>query len=59
LLAAQAAARIREVFGVELELRSFLESPVVAALAKQLALRLKARNTMPTRDDTDREEIEL
>jgi amino acid adenylation domain-containing protein len=59
LLAAQAAARIREVFGVELELRAFLEAPVVAAIAKQLALKLKARNTMPTGDDTDREEIEL
>ena len=59
LLAAQAAARIREVFGVALELRAFLESPVVAALAKELDLRLQAGNTTRIRDDTDREEIEL
>ena len=59
LLAAQAAARIREVFGVALELRAFLESPVVAALARELDLRLQAGNTTCIRDDTDREEIEL
>ena len=59
LLAAQAAARIREVFGVALELRAFLESPVVAALARELDLRLQAGNTTRIRDDTDREEIEL
>jgi amino acid adenylation domain-containing protein len=59
LLAAQAAARIREVFGVALELRAFFESPVVAALARELDLRLQAGNTIRIRDDTDREEIEL
>jgi acyl-CoA synthetase (AMP-forming)/AMP-acid ligase II/acyl carrier protein len=59
LLAAQAAARIRTAFGVALELRTFLESPTVAVLAKQLDLRLQADSTTPIRDDTDREEIEL
>jgi acyl carrier protein len=59
LLAAQAAARIREVFGVALELRAFLESPVVAALAKQLELRLQPDTAIPIRGDTDRQEIEL
>ena len=49
LLAAQAAARIREAFGVGLELRTFLESPTVAALAKEIELRLKPADTAPTR----------
>src|SRR5262249_33270008 len=56
LLAAQVATRIKEAFGVGLELRTFLESPTVAALAKHIATRIKAT---PAIDDTDREEIEL
>jgi acyl carrier protein len=59
LLAAQAAARIRTVLGVSLELRTFLEAPTVAALAKQLAARLQAECPISVADDTDREEIEL
>jgi hypothetical protein len=58
LLAAQAAARIREAFGVGLELRTFLESPTVAALAKQIEIRIKPADITPI-DDADREEIEL
>jgi amino acid adenylation domain-containing protein len=56
LLAAQVATRIKEAFGVGLELRTFLESPTVAALAKHIATRIKPT---PAIDDTDREEIEL
>jgi hypothetical protein len=56
LLAAQAAGRIKEAFGLGLELRTFLESPTVAALAKHIATRIKPT---PAMDDTDREEIEL
>jgi amino acid adenylation domain-containing protein len=59
LLAAQAAARIREAFGVGLELRTFLEFPTVAALAKQIHVRIKTAGTTPIDDGMDREEIEL
>jgi acyl carrier protein len=59
LLAAQAAARITEVYGLNFELRTFLERPTVAALAKHIELRIKAADTTPSTDDTDREEIEL
>ena len=58
LVAAQAAARIKETFGVGLELRTFLESPTVAALAKYKEIRIEAAYT-PITDNTDREEIEL
>lgn len=59
LLAAQTAARIRESFGVSLELRTFLESPTIAALAKEIEIRIRAVDTTPSTRDTDREEIEL
>ena len=59
LLAAQAAARIRETLGVGLDLRTFLESPTVAALAKEIQGLLKPADTTPGTEDTDREEIEL
>ena len=59
LLAAQAASRIKEAFGLGLELRTFLESPTVAAFAKHIATRIKPLYPTPAIDDTDREEIEL
>jgi acyl-coenzyme A synthetase/AMP-(fatty) acid ligase len=59
LLAAQAAARIRTVLGVSLDLRTFLEAPTVAALAKQLTDRLQAESSMPGGGELGREEIEL
>ena len=59
LLAAQAATRIKEVFGLGVELRTFLESPTVGALAKHIASRIKPAYPTPGIDDTDREEIEL
>ena len=60
LLAAQTAARIRETFGVGLELRTFLESPTIVALAKEIADSNKSSKTPHlAQDDTDREEIEL
>ena len=59
LLAAQAGARIKETFGVGLELRTFLELPTVAALAKHIEIQIKAADSTPIIDDTDREEIEL
>jgi hypothetical protein len=58
LLAAQAAARIKEMVCIGLELRTFLESPTVAALAKHIEMRIKPAYTTAA-DDTDREEIEL
>jgi amino acid adenylation domain-containing protein len=59
LLAAQAAARIRETLGVSLELRRFLEAPTVTALAKEIDLGLQGITTPPIMDDSDREEIEI
>jgi amino acid adenylation domain-containing protein len=60
LLAARAAAHIRDAFGVAFELRTFLEFPTVAALAKEIEVRIKpAADTSSSTDDTDREEIEL
>jgi amino acid adenylation domain-containing protein len=59
LLAAQVAARIREAFGVAFELRTFLESPTIAGLAKEIEVRIKAVDTTLIADDSDREEIEL
>jgi amino acid adenylation domain-containing protein len=59
LLAAQAAARIKDAVGVALELRTFLESPTVTALAKHIETRIKPGYTKPTIDDPNREEIEL
>ena len=59
MLAAQAMARIREAFGIGFELRTFLESPSVAALAKEIERRLKPADTTPSTEHTDREQIEL
>ena len=59
LLAAQAAARIKDAVGVALELRTFLESPIVAALAKHIETRMKPGYTKRIIDDPNREEIEL
>jgi acyl-CoA synthetase (AMP-forming)/AMP-acid ligase II len=59
LLAAQATARICGAFGIGLELRTFLESPTIAALAKYLEARLKPADTTPGTQENDREEIEL
>ncbi|HEY7559872.1 MAG TPA: amino acid adenylation domain-containing protein [Candidatus Binatia bacterium] len=59
LLAAQAAARIRATFVVGLELRTFLESPTIAALANEIDIRLKHGDATPVTEDADREEIEL
>jgi hypothetical protein len=58
LLAAQAASRIRDAFGIGLDLRVFLDSPTVAELGKQVELLLGAGQTAESVQD-DREEIEL
>jgi amino acid adenylation domain-containing protein len=59
LLAAQAAARIREAFEIGLDLRTFLESPTVASLAKAIEVRLEPASTTSRTNAADREEIEL
>jgi acyl-coenzyme A synthetase/AMP-(fatty) acid ligase/acyl carrier protein len=59
LSATQATARIREAFGVSLELRTFLQSPTIAALAKEVQSRIRVEDTKPGTRDADREEIEL
>ena len=58
LLAAQVAARVRETFGVTLELRSFLETPTVANLAIQVELLSQTREATGGANK-EREEIEL
>jgi acyl carrier protein len=59
LLAAQAAARIRETFGVSLELRSFFASPTVAGLSEQVTRLGPIRQTTPQPTNDEREEFEL
>ena len=59
LLAAQAATRIKEAFGVALELRTFLESPTVAELARQIGSLLSAGQTTEQSGKDEREEIEI
>jgi acyl carrier protein len=59
LLAAETAARIREAFGIGLELRAFFDSPTVAGLANAIKIRLKPANATSGMEDTTREEIEL
>jgi amino acid adenylation domain-containing protein len=59
LLAAQAATRIRQALSINLDLRSFMESPTVEALGKRLESfsAVSARGAEDTAED--REEIEL
>jgi amino acid adenylation domain-containing protein len=59
LLAAQVATRIKEAFGVALALRTFLESPTVAELARQIGLLLSAEQTTEQSAEDGREEIEI
>jgi acyl carrier protein len=59
LLAAQVATRIKEAFGVALALRTFLESPTVAELARQIGSLLSAGQTTEQSVKDGREEIEI
>jgi hypothetical protein len=59
LLAAQVAARVREIFGVALDLHSFLETPTVANLAAQIEVALKTRKTPRDSQSEIREVFEL
>ncbi len=59
LLAAQAALRVRDAFGVALELRAFLESPTVMALAKQVESIVPAGQATSESDKDEREEFEI
>jgi hypothetical protein len=58
-LAAQAAARIREAFAIELDLRTFFDSPTIVRVAKQIEIRLETAITTPGAEGTTREEVEL
>ena len=59
LLAAQVATRVKETFGVALELRNFLETPTVASLASQVELLSQTREVANDAQSKEREEIEL
>jgi acyl-CoA synthetase (AMP-forming)/AMP-acid ligase II/acyl carrier protein len=59
LIAAQAAARIREQFQVKLDLRTFLEAPTVEALARQVETMRRSHSAAAVSEVVDREEIEL
>jgi amino acid adenylation domain-containing protein len=59
LLAAQAAARVRESIGINIDLRWFFEVPTVAGLAKQIEVRLKPDRKASSTADSEREEIEI
>ena len=59
LLAARAAARIGDGFGVSLELSAFLESPTVMGLAKEVESLLAAGQTGTESDKSQREEFDL
>jgi amino acid adenylation domain-containing protein len=59
LLAAQTAARIRETFGVMLDLRAFLESPTVSGLARTVKSLLAAGQSPSPSAKDEREEFEI
>jgi acyl carrier protein len=59
LLAARAAARIGDAFGVSLALSTFLETPTVMALAKAVESLLATGQTGTESDKEQREEFEL
>ena len=59
LLAAQVATRIKETFGVAIELRTFLESPTVAELARQIGSFYLLDKRSEQLDIDEREEIEI
>ena len=60
LVAIRAVSRIQDVFGVELPLRNLFEHTTVAGLAECIdALSWLSKAKAPTRDVSDREEIEL
>jgi amino acid adenylation domain-containing protein len=59
LLAARAAVRISDGFGVALELLTFLEMPTVAALAREVDFLLSAGQTSAQSDKDQREEFDL
>ena len=60
LLAIKAVSRIRDVFEVDLPLRTLFERPTVGALAEAIdALAWLAKAKAPTRGAIDREEIEV
>jgi acyl carrier protein len=58
LLAARAAVRISDAFGVELELSTFLEIPTVMGLAKEVDS-LATAQTGTESDKDQREEFDL
>ena len=59
LLAARAAARIGDAFGVGVALSTFLESPTVAGLAAKIAPLLPTGQSASESDKDEREDFEV
>jgi acyl carrier protein len=59
LLAARAAVRIGDAFGVNLALSAFLEMPTISALALRVASLLPPGQISTKSDKDDREEFDL
>jgi amino acid adenylation domain-containing protein len=59
LLAARAAVRIGDSFGVNLALSAFLETPTISALATKVSLLFSPGQTYTESDKDEREEFEL
>jgi hypothetical protein len=59
LLAARAAARIGDAFGVSLALSTFLEAPTVMGLAMRVASLISSGQTDTESDKDEREEFDL
>ena len=59
LLAAQIAARVRQTLGVALDLRVFLETPIVEGLVRQVEALLGVKDAVLDAQEKEREEIEI
>jgi len=59
LLAARAAVRVSDTFGVNIALSTFLETPTIRALATKIASFFSPGQTSTESDKDEREEFDL